>query len=263
MLKTIFLKTLFEKRWMILWWTLSSVALTIFIVLFFPTLKDSFGQAVKDIPESMRALIGNAEDYQILGGYITIQVFQQMIFLPIILGVTLATGLLAGDENEGTLQTLLTYPISRAKVYFHKLAASAVILGVVSLGFFFGSWIGALLISEGLDLWRLFQATWMAWLVSMAISLIGFALAAITGKRALAGSIAGAYAFAMYVISSLVVSVKGLRFLEYFSPFHYFNQPSPLKAGFDFGDMYVLLAASAVFILLGYLVFLRRDIYQR
>jgi ABC-2 type transport system permease protein len=263
MLKTIFLKTLFEKRWMIFWWTLSSVALTIFIVLFFPTLKDSFGQAVKDIPESMRALIGNAEDYQILGGYITIQVFQQMIFLPIILGVILATGLLAGDENEGTLQTLLTYPISRTKIYLHKLAASGAIVGIVTFGFFLGSWVGALLIHEPLDLWRLLQATWMAWIVGMTISLIGFALAAIAGKRGLAGSLAGAYAFVMYVISSLVESVKALRPVDYLSPFHYFNHPSPLKAGFDPSDMSVLLAACVVCVALGCLVFIRRDIYQR
>jgi len=263
MFKTIFLKTLFEKRWMTLWWTLSSVALTVFIVLFFPALKDSFGEAVKQIPESMRSLIGSAEDYQQLGGYLTIQVFQQMIFLPIILGVILATGLLAGDENEGTLQTLLTQPVSRSRVYLHKLAASATIVGLVTFGFFFGSWLGALIIGEPINLWRLGQATLMAWVVSMAISVLGFAVAAITGRRALAGSVAGAYAFAMYVVSSLVESVKALRPLDYLSPFHYFNHPSPLKAAFDYGDMLVLLAAGAIFIILGYIIFIRRDIYQR
>lgn len=263
MLRTIFLKTLFEKRWMILWWTLSSVALTVFIVLFFPTLKDSFGEALKDIPESMKSLVGSAADYQTLGGYLNIQVFQQMIFLPVILGVILCTGLLAGDENEGTLQTLLTHPVGRTKVYFHKLAASAVIVGVVTFGFFAGSWLGAVIIGESVDIGRLFQATFMTWLVSMAVSLIGFALAAVTGKRALAGSIAGAYAFVMYVITSLVESVKVLKPVDYFSPFHYFNHPSPLKAAFDFGDMYVILAASLVFIVLGYVVFIRRDVYQR
>ena len=190
MFRTIFMKTLFEKRWMIFWWTLSSVALTLMIILFFPTLRDSFGEAIQNIPESMRTLIGDAEDYQQLSGYITIQVFQQVIFLPIILGVILLTGLLAGDENEGTLQTLVTHPVSRTKVYLHKLAAGTAIVGVVTFGFFAGSWLGALLIGESLDLWQLLQATFMAWLVSMAISLIGCALAAITGKRALAGSLA-------------------------------------------------------------------------
>ncbi len=263
MFKTIFLKTLFEKRMMTLWWLLSAVGLTVFIVIFFPGLKESFGKTLESIPESMRALVGSAEDYQTLGGYLNVQVFQQMIFLPVTLGVILLTGLLAGDENEGTLQTLLTHPVSRAKVYFHKLMAGAAIVGIVTFGFFIGSWLGAILIHDSVDLWRLLQATFTAWLVSMAISLIGFALAAMTGKRALSGSIAGAYAFAMYVISTLVVTVKELRTVDYLSPFHYFIHPSPLKAAFDFGDMFVLLAASVVFIVLGYVVFTRRDVYQR
>lgn len=263
MFKTIFLKTLFEKRWMTLWWTLSSVALTIFIVIFFPSLKDSFGQALQSVPDSMKAFVGDASDYQTLGGYLNIQVFQQMIFLPIILGVILATGLLAGDENEGTLQTLLTYPISRTRAYLDKLAACAVVVGVVTFGFFLGSWLGAIIIRDHVDLWRLLQATFMAWLVSMAVSLIGFALAAITGKRALSGSIAGAYAFAMYIVSTLVVTVKQLRIPDYFSPFHYFNHPSPLKAAFDYGDMLVFIVASVVFIVAGYIIFVRRDVYQR
>src|SRR6185369_2653034 len=202
MFSAIFLKTLFEKRWMTFWWTLSSVGLTVFIVLFFPSLRDTFGQTLQNIPDSMKALVGDASDYQTLAGYVNVQVFQQMIFLPIILGVILATGLLAGDENEGTLQTLLTHPVSRTKVYFHKLAACAAIVGIVVFGFFLGSWLCPLMIGEQVKLWRLFQATWMAWLVSMAVSSIGFALAGITGKRALSGSIAGAYAFIMYVISS-------------------------------------------------------------
>lgn len=263
MLSTVFLKTLFEKRWMALWWTLGAVALTIFIVIFFPSLKDSFGQAIQNVPESLRSFVGNATDYETLNGYISVQVYQRMIYFPVILGVILATGLLGGDENEGTLQTLLTQPVSRAKVYVHKLAACAAIVGVMVFGLFAGSWLGSLLIHDHINLWRSFQAAFMTWLLTMTISVIGFALAAITGKRGLAGSIAGAFAFVTFLISSLVESVKELRYVDYASPFHYFNHPSPLKAPFDFGNMYVLLGVSIFFVILGYVFFVRRDVYQR
>jgi len=263
MFRTIFLKTLFEKRWMIFWWTLSSILLTLLIALFFPTLKDSFGESLKNVPESMQSLVGNAADYQTYAPYLNIQVFQQMIYLPVILGVILCTGLIGGDENEGTLQTLLTYPVSRTKIYLHKLAASAVIVGIVTFGFFLASWLGGLIINEPLDLWRALQATFMAWLVSMSVSLIGFAFSAVTGKRAIAGSLAGAYFFMMYIVSSLVESVKALRYVDYFSPLHYYDHPSPLKAAFDFGDMFVLFAASVVLIVIGYVFFVKRDVYQR
>lgn len=262
MLKNIFLKTLFEKRWMILWWTLSSLIMSIFIVAFFPTLRDTIGASMNQIPESMRSLMGDASDYQQLNGYVAIQVFGQMVFLPIVLGIILCTGLIGGEENEGTLQTLLTYPVSRSKVYLHKLAASAAIIGIVTMGFFVGSWLGSFFINVHIDAWRLLQATFMTWLVSYAVSLLGFALTGVMGRRALSGSIAGAFIFATYIITSLVTSVKSLRGIEHLSPFHYFNQPSPLKAAFDFGDMCVLLVVSVVLIVWGYVFFIRRDVNQ-
>lgn len=263
MLRTVFLKTLFEKRWMTFWWFLSTLFFVVLIVLFFPTLKDSFGAALKNVPESMQSLLGSAADYQNLAGYLTVQVFQQMIFLTVTLAVILYTGVLGGDENEGTLQTLLTHPISRSKVYWHKLLSCTLIVGIVSAGLFVGSWAGALIIKEDVNIWRLLQSTLMAAMLSIAIGLLGYAISAITGKRALAGSIAGTYAFLMYIISSLVTSAKALQPVEYFSPFHYFSHPSPLKAAFDFSDLAVLVAASIVFAVAGYLVFIKRDIYQR
>jgi ABC-2 type transport system permease protein len=263
MFRTIFLKTLFEKRWMTCWWLLSNVALVLFIVLFFPTLSESFGQSLKNVPESMQSLIGNAEDYRTLAGYLTVQVFQQMIFLTVTLAVIVYTGVLGGDENEGTLQTLLTHPISRGKAYWHKLLAASVITAVVTAGMFLASWGGALLIDRPLDVWQLAQATFMAGVVSMAIGLLGYMIAAITGKRALAASVAGVYAFLMYIISSLVESAKSLQAIEYLSPFHWYDHPSPLKGAFDFGDLAILVGASVVFAIVGYLVFIKRDIYQR
>lgn len=263
MLRSVFLKTLFEKRWMTFWWFVASTALVVFIVAFFPTLRDSFGEALKDVPESMRSLIGNAADYQTLSGYLNLQVFQQMVMMPIILGVILCTGLIGGDENEGTLQTLLTHPVSRTKVYVHKLLASTIIIGVVTSSLFFGSWLGAVAIGEQVNLWDLFTATVMAWLVGLVISMIGYSLSAATGKRALAGSLAGAYAFIMYTVTSLVTSVEALKAVDYFSPFHYYNQPSPLTGSFDLSDMWILLVASVFLAVLGYTRFIRRDIYQR
>ncbi len=263
MFRTVFLKTLFEKRWMTLWWSLSSIILVLFIVIFFPTLSQSFGESLKNVPDSMKSLIGDASDYQALGPYINIQVFQQMVYLPVILAVILCTGLIGGDESEGTLQTLLTYPVSRSKIYFHKLFASTVIVGVVTSTLFIGSWLGSLLINRDLDLWKTFQATVLIWLLSMSVGLLGFALSAMNGKRAVAGSIAGAYFFAMFIITSLVATVKGLRLAERFSPMHYYMNPSPFKGEFSFTNAGILLAACVVLSLVGYVFFVKRDVYQR
>ena len=263
MFNTIFLKTLYEKRWMMCWWFISGLALVLFIATFFHTLQGSFGTTLKDVPESLKPLLGDAAAYQTLAGYLDLQVFAQMIFLPVTLGVIVCTGLLAGEEQDGTLQTLLAYPVSRTKVYLHKLAASVTIIAVVCLSLFGGCALGAVLIGESINLGALFLATLMAWLVSCLCGLIGFALAAATGKRGLSGSVAGAAAFAGYVLSTLAQGIPSLKNLAFISPFTYYNQPNPLLGRTDWGDVQILVIICLLLGVAGWLVFRRRDIYQR
>lgn len=263
MLKSIFLKTIFEKRWAMLWWSLAMIVSTLLIVLLFPTFRDSFGQSLSNVPDSLKSVLGEAADYQRLGGFLELQVYMQMIFFTIIYGVILCTGLIAGEEGQGTLQTLLTSPVKRSKVYFEKVAASAVILAVVTFSMLLAIWLGALMIGESINMWGAFQATFMTWLVTMVLSLLGFMLGAVTGRRGLAGGIAGAYAFAAYLITSLAGTVAVLKTVNYASPFKYFSNTRIMDNGLQAGNVLVLLIACLVFVTIGWFVFTRRDIYER
>lgn len=263
MLRTIFGKTIFEKRWGILWWSLAMFVTTILIVALFPTFRDSFGESLKNVPDSLKSVLGEAADYQRIEGFIELQVLMQMVFFTIIYAVILCTGLIAGEESQGTLQTLLTNPVNRTKVYLHKLAASAVILWIVTFAMYFAIWAGAALIHEPVDLSRLFEATFAMWVLTMTFAVLGYALGAVTGRRGLAGGIAGAYAFAAYLITSLAGAVAALKGVNTFSPFKYFNNTKILYNGLQWDNMAVLAAACVVFALIGWVVFLRRDIYQR
>lgn len=260
MLRTIFTKTLYERRWMMLWWSVAGAALVVFIVLMFPTFKDALGESLTDVPESLKNLIGDTSAYSNLPGYLDLQVFEQMVFLGIIAGAILCTGLIAGEENDGKLQTLLAMPVSRTRVYLEKLAASVVIIGVITSSLAIGSYVGALIIDEPLDLGKLLVATLGAWLVSMALSLLGYAIGAGTGKRGLAGTITGLTAFLAFLIPALAEGVKALRPLEKFSPFYYFD--NPVSVGPSGSDLAILLGACVVIALVGYLGFVRRDVYQ-
>src|SRR5438105_4866016 len=150
MLKNIFTKTLFEKRWTIIIWSLAITLLTIMTMSVYPTLKETFGETVKDVPEAAKSFLGDAAAYQTIEGFVDLQVFAQMIFFIIILGVIVGTGLLAGDENDGTLQTLLSHPVSRNKVYAQKLLACMTIVGLVSFALFLATVVGALIVGESM-----------------------------------------------------------------------------------------------------------------
>lgn len=263
MFRSIFKKTLYEMRWSIVWWSLAMFAMTLFVVVLYPTFKDTFGQTLSNVPESLKQVLGSANDYQRIEGYLHIQVFMQMIFLTVIYSVIIFTGLVAGDEGRGTLHTLLSQPVSRSKVYFQKVLAGGGMLWIVNFTVFVAIWIGCLLIGESLNYWRLFQATNFMWLVAFTFGLVGYALGAATGKRGLSGALAGVYAFLAYLVSSLTTTVEWLKYPNYLSPIKYFNEPRILDVGLQLDNTLVLVGAGALLVAIGWIIFKSRDIYSK
>lgn len=262
MFKTIFRKTLYERRWSAFGWSLAIGLMTLMTVSVFPTMRDTFGKSLESVPESMKSLLGSAEDYQTLAGFLDLQVLAQIVFLTLIFGVILGIGLLAGDEGEGTLQHLLTTPVSRRRVYLEKLLALLVLLGVVTAAMWLTIIIGAIGLGETIDQGRLILACGMLWLITLVFSMLGYCLGAVTGKRGLAGAVAGMAAFVSYMINALAPSVSILETINKFLPFHYFNNPSVLRVGIDWSDAGILTAICVGLAIIGYVIFVRRDIYQ-
>lgn len=263
MFKNIYLKTLYEKRWTMFAWGLAIMLLTIITVALFPTLRDTFGESLKNVPEGAKSFIGDAATYQTIEGFVDLQIFAQMIFFTIIMGVIVGTGLIAGEENDGTLQSLLSMPVSRSKVYFQKLWACATIVGVVCFALYIAVLLGALLVGESLPLGRTLTACFMLWLVTLVFTNFGFSMGAAVSRRGVSGAAAGMLAFVTYLISALAPNVKVLKIPNYFSPFKYFNNPSILINGLQLHDLAVILAINAALIFAGYIVFVKRDVFQR
>jgi ABC-2 type transport system permease protein len=260
MLKNVFLKSLYEKRWSTIGWIIAIVAMTALSTLLFPTFKESFGESFQEIPESMKAFFGDASTYQTLGGFVDVQVIAQMVFLTIIMAVIVGSGFIAGDEGEGTLQSLLAQPIKRSSVYVQKFLALFIITALVSSMIFVAVFISGLIINESMDWWRLAQATFGVWLITLVFGVAAFALGAITGKRALSGSVVGMLAFVTYIITSLAVGVDVLKTIDKISPFHYFNTPSIIANGLDWGNVIVLVSIIVVLSVFGFIRFTKRDI---
>lgn len=237
--------------------------MTLLVVVLFPTFQDSFGQSLQNVPDSLKQILGEASDYQRIEGFLHLQVFMQMMFLTIIYGIILCTGLIAGEEGQGTLQSLLAQPVSRTKVYFHKIAAASVILWIVNFAVFVGIVIGCLVIGETPNYWRVFLETNVMWLVAMVFSTFGYALGAALGKRGFAGAIAGAYAFLAYMISSLVTTVDWLKYPNYVSPIKYLGEPRIMDAGIDSGNLILLISPCIGLVVAGWVVFRKRDIYSK
>ena len=265
MLKNIFTKTFYEKRWSNFGWFISVVGFSIMIVALFPTFRDSLGEALQNTPEGLKSLLGDASSYQNINSYIDVLLLSRIVFLTLIMGVVLGTGLLSGEESDGRLQSLLAQPVSRTKIYWQKFFAMNIIIFLITSGMFFGSAIGAMMVGEldSLNLPRLVQATLMTALITSAFGTLAYSIGAITGKKGTAGIVAGFFAFASYMITTLAGTATVLKNVNYFSPFKYFNDPGIMGNGIDINHLGIFTLIIALLAFLGWIIFTRRDIYQK
>lgn len=263
MFKSIFTKTLYEKRWSTLAWGLGLFAMTLLTMSFYPTFSQTGGLAdsLKSLPKSVQGLVGSLESLKTVAGYTGQQIYALRIpLLTLILGISLGVGLLAGDEERGTLQALLTNPISRVKVFWQKFSAIALLLLVANLIV-----VGAVITSypiihDSMPLGYLLQAAIACWLLTLIFAGLAFSLGAATGKKGLSVGIASGVAFLSYLISSLAPSVNSLQDIQKASIFYYYNTPLVTEHGFTTSHLIFMIVILVLILYVGVTLFNRRDL---
>ena len=79
MFSSITTKTLYEKRWFLLGWTLGILTMAGVTIAFYPSIKDQVGQLLASVPKQLQSVTGSAEDYRSIAGYIGSGVFDLRI----------------------------------------------------------------------------------------------------------------------------------------------------------------------------------------
>ena len=266
MFNNTFLKELYLRRGSTVAWIFGIGLLVVFNISLFHSLRSSFQQAVQGLPVAMRGLVGDASSFATPNGFINQQVFIKMMpIIGLIFTVLLFTGLLAGDEANGTLQVLLSQPVSRTKVLLEKFLSGAMVLLEVCFGVFVFCSLGALLIHESVNHVGLAAVCVALWLLCLAFGSFAYMLGAATGKRGLSGAITAILAFAFYLITSLAAGIKSLKPFSRLSPFKYYTTGdyNVISQGLKLQNVLIFIWLVLVCLLIAGLCFNRRDIYQR
>lgn len=264
MLSNVFQKTVYEKRWFVLSWSLGIIAMTLLTMVFYPYFKDAgFDELINSLPKSFEGLLGEASNYRTVGGYVGEQIFAMRLpMLVLIMTITLFTSIGVGDENRGNLETLLAQPISRATVYWHKFLAASLITAIACLAIFIAVCLSFISIHDTMSLGRLAEATFACWLLGVGVGAFTYAIGAISGRRSLTIGIASGVTFLSFLISSMAPAVEGLKQAQKASIFYYYNTPAVAQHGLQLRNTVVLMGIILLFALVGLFVFQRRDLVR-
>lgn len=257
--------TLWQRRWSTGWWSFGVFGFIFINMIFYPTFKDQAAELQKSfasLPKAALQLFGGSSDFFSPVGFLNSQIFFLMLpMLLTILAVALGTSLIAREEQDGTLETLLARPISRTKLLTAKIiAGSLVLLAVSAVAFVTVVIMARALGLDGVSSWAITQASFNSFLLAYCTGAIAFLLAATGRARAAAIGVAAMIGLGGYIISSLSGTVEWLKTPSKIFPFDYFQSEAILRGTYHWVNALFFVAVIIGCGVLSYIAFRRRDL---
>lgn len=264
-LHSTFERALHEQRRALVGWSAGLAALAITLLALFPSIRGnaSINKLLDAYPETFRTMFG-VVDFTTGPGYLRSEVFSFTApVLVVILAILWASDALAGEEERGTIDLLMANPIRRRRVVLEKWAAvCAGVAGVTAaLGVVLG--VGDAVLDLRVPADRLMAALVATGLLAVVFGTLALAVAAATGRRAVARGVTAAFAVASYLVSSLGGAVAWLRPVRPASPWYHTLGIDPIGNGFGAWHLAVVAVLTLCLAGLAAAAFERRDLGVR
>jgi len=261
-MSAIFRYALLRWRGQIIGWGVALAALALLVASLYDAalqMRAQLEQLLDTLPSELMLFVGGVDRVFSPAGFLDTRFFSMMPLLLGVFAVIIGSGLIAGDEENGTLDLILAHPVRRFDLIVGRwLAFCAALLGILAM-----AWLGLIIASS-------FTSINFGWLdmappfVSLFGILVWFGglallLSMIVPSRRLAASLTGLILAASYFITTLARISPSLNALAQWSPLTYYQGGSALE-GFNAGEFAGLLLMSLVFVAMGAWLFQRRDI---
>lgn len=248
------------RRSAIIGWSLGLCFFPLVYIAIYPSVADQMaGFADLEIYQAMGMSLGTFPDW--VGSIL-------IVFMPLvaaIYGIINGTGTLAGEEEDGRLEMVVTLPLPRWQI----VTAKAIALAISSFIMFVVVAVVSLLVFQAIESQietemvgtDMFTAVLLAWPLVFAVGMLSLFLAAFCANRRIASIIAAAVLVVSYFGSNLAASTTALEPFEPFFLFTYLDASgTAVMGGQAAGDMLVLLAIGLVSFALALFFFQRRDL---
>jgi len=253
-----------KKNWlMILGWGLGLGVLGYYLFDIYETLfveNANIEQLIGAFPDELMAFFGHTGDLFTPTSFLSLEFFSYMPILLGILAVSTASSLISKKEEDGTLEIILAQPISRSVVFWSKLLVLLVsivlILVLTWSGFALGMGQGTTFDFTLWEIGRPFISLFAILLVFLSLSLF---LSMVLSSSGAAGLVAGFLLVISYFVSSLANIDDGLEGMNRFSPLKYYQSGEAIN-GLNGQNLLILFGISFIFILVAWLIFIKRDL---
>jgi ABC-2 type transport system permease protein len=252
-----------SKNWlMILGWGLGLGILAFYLFDIYDTFFErdvNLQQIFSAFPDEILAFFGaEGVDLFSAGGFLHLEFFS---YMPIVLGimvVTSAANLITKSEEDGPLEMILAQPISRSAVFWSRTLALMLSVSMILVITWGGGAIGLELHDFDITQGQLVKPFVSLFSVLMFFLSLALLLSMMLPSSASASLTAGFILVASYFISALARIDEALEGIDRFSPLKYYQGGSAV-AGYNVGYLLLMFGLSALFLLMAWFFFVKRD----
>ena len=257
---SVFTATLHDQRRGLIGWSMGTAATVVLMAAIWPSFSDiDIDGLLAQYPDALVEVF-NVADMSTGTGYLNAELFSLMLpAIFIVFAVGRGARVLAGEEEDGTLELLVSLPVSRTSILLQKGAALTV--GVVALAgvLFLATWLSSQVLGLGISVRAALNGAISMGLLGIEFGLIALAIGACVGRRSVAVGASACLAGAAYLVYLAAQLIDSLRPLRHVSPFYQAISGGPLDERLP-PIVWCTVAAGAVVFAASVRVFAVRDL---
>lgn len=255
----LFRKAMRDFRGQILGWGLGMGGMLAITVALFPSISELYGDILSELPDSWAGFIGEG-DVRTMEGFLSVEFFSYSHVAFAVFAILAGGALIVGEEANGTMDLLLSQPVSRLRVAIVKISAMTLsvcaIIGITLLGLV----IPELFIQEVISPGRFLNAFLLIIPFEVMVALAAAILAQLFGSRLAGGTILAGILVASYMLDALSGASQLLVDLKPLYLTSYFQGADALNGSVSWAYLGASLVAVVVLAVVNVVYFVRRDI---
>lgn len=246
-------------------WTISLVLLSVWMISMYSSVAGlgiNIEEYAEQFPESFKKAFGlDRLKLSDILGYFGTEVHFMIILFGSIFAVLLSSSLLSREENEKTVEFLLTRPVSRYQVVTQKLGVYVTYVLLFSAVVWIASYISILAFYKGdFDRASFWKLALMTTLVLLTFANLGFLGSVFITRNRTVYSGALGLVLVMYALQIMADISDKLKFLKYVTPMKWANAADILTGGISGVYVIIILAVNITALVATYVFYGRKDI---
>lgn len=226
-IKNIFIRNIIDEKNAFLVWNIITILCAFFITVLFPHYQKykELNEIISSLPPFIKALFGGEiMQFTSLEGFLTLEFFNSTWL--IIAGIyvcTLFSGVISREIEKKTFEILLSQPVTRYQVIIAKFTVCILYLLFLTFSTFIATYLGILWIKTEINIIVLLKVIIDAFFFFLTLGSIAFLFSCIFDEQRKSMYLSIGLFLFMYFFSIVQSLLPHIKWLEFFSLFHYYN----------------------------------------